>query len=268
MRVILLFESYPVFVCSREMEKILIQWNNGRSKGMTSLVRKTAIKTGTIAVNESVRSLLRKIQEDLQCPSNQSQQWSSTSVTCCCQECTGRPVLFQCDWSSSFHCRSTCTWSTARREIFHYLTHVGQLAKEDWQFVRHTVRCWSVTGVQSSDIRRESVCSSASKRLSSATSNVNASTYHENYDTKPPYLLYSQETLQTHLESPQPLSDVATRMNETDFCIPAEDISFALQACNKRADCIETWLRGLRPRCSHHNSSSEATAEESWARKP
>ena len=39
---------------------------------MTSLVRKTAIKTGTIAVSESVRSLLRKIQEDLQCPSNLS----------------------------------------------------------------------------------------------------------------------------------------------------------------------------------------------------
>ena len=33
---------------------------------------------------------------------------------------------------------------------------------------------------------------------------------------RPPYL---QETLQTHLESPQPLSDVTTQLNETDFCM-------------------------------------------------
>ena len=33
---------------------------------------------------------------------------------------------------------------------------------------------------------------------------------------RPPYL---QETLQTHLESPQPLSDVTTQLNETDVCM-------------------------------------------------
>ena len=36
------------------MEKILVQWSDGRSKGTTSLVRKTAIKMGTIAVGEKV----------------------------------------------------------------------------------------------------------------------------------------------------------------------------------------------------------------------
>ena len=36
------------------MEKILVQWSDGRSKGTTSLVRKTAVKTGTIAVGEKV----------------------------------------------------------------------------------------------------------------------------------------------------------------------------------------------------------------------
>ena len=46
-----------------------------------------------------------------------------------------------------------------------------------------------------------------------------------------PYWVPSQETLQTHLESPQPLCDVSSRLNETDFCIPAEDISSALPAC-------------------------------------
>ena len=59
-----------------------------------------------------------------------------------------------------------------------------------------------MTGVQSSDIRRESVCSAASKRLSFATSDVNASTYHENDDTKPPYL-YSSRRHQFCLTSMQ-----------------------------------------------------------------
>jgi len=36
------------------MEKILVQWSNGRSQGMTSLVRKTAVKTGTIIVGKKV----------------------------------------------------------------------------------------------------------------------------------------------------------------------------------------------------------------------
>jgi len=46
-----------------------------------------------------------------------------------------------------------------------------------------------------------------------------------------PSLLDSQETLQTHLESPQPVCDVTSRLNETDICIPAKDVSSALPAC-------------------------------------
>ena len=37
----------------QEMEKILVQWSDGRSNG-TSLVRKSAVKTGTITVGEVV----------------------------------------------------------------------------------------------------------------------------------------------------------------------------------------------------------------------
>lgn len=36
------------------MEKILVQWSDRRSKGTTSLVRKNVVKTGTIAVGEKV----------------------------------------------------------------------------------------------------------------------------------------------------------------------------------------------------------------------
>ena len=54
LQVILLFETYPAFVCLREMERILVQWSNERSKGMTSLERKTAVNTGVITVSEKV----------------------------------------------------------------------------------------------------------------------------------------------------------------------------------------------------------------------
>ena len=36
------------------MEKILVQWSDGRSKGTTSLVKRSAIKKGTIAVGKRV----------------------------------------------------------------------------------------------------------------------------------------------------------------------------------------------------------------------
>lgn len=36
------------------MEKILVQWSEGRSKGTTSLVKKSAVKKGTIAVGKKV----------------------------------------------------------------------------------------------------------------------------------------------------------------------------------------------------------------------
>ena len=36
------------------MEKVLVQWSDGKSKGTTSLVKKNAVKNGTIAVGEKV----------------------------------------------------------------------------------------------------------------------------------------------------------------------------------------------------------------------
>ena len=36
------------------MEKILVQWSDGRSKGTTSLIKRSAVKKGTIAVGENV----------------------------------------------------------------------------------------------------------------------------------------------------------------------------------------------------------------------
>ena len=36
------------------MEKLLVRWSDGRSKGTTSLVKRSAIKNGTIAVGEKV----------------------------------------------------------------------------------------------------------------------------------------------------------------------------------------------------------------------
>ena len=39
---------------SIEMEKILVQWSDGRSQGTTSLVKKSAVKKGTIAVGKKV----------------------------------------------------------------------------------------------------------------------------------------------------------------------------------------------------------------------
>ena len=111
---------------------------------------------------------------------------------------------------------------------FHSLTNVGQLVGKDWQFVRHTIRCWSVTG-SSMDVRGESVCSAASKRLSSATSGANASTYHGNGDTTTS-LLVAQSRNPPDTPGVSSAS-VWCRINETDFCIPAEDIGSALQVC-------------------------------------
>lgn len=34
------------------MEKILVQWCDGRSSGTTSLVKKTAVRKGTIAIGK------------------------------------------------------------------------------------------------------------------------------------------------------------------------------------------------------------------------
>ena len=70
-----------------------------------------------------------------------------------------------------------------------------------------------------SGLRRESICFAASNGLPFASSGTNASTYHGNGDTIASLLAHSQVTLQTHLESPQPLSDVTTQLNETDFCM-------------------------------------------------
>ena len=36
------------------MDKILVQWMDGRSMGRTSFVKRTAIKEGTVAVAEKV----------------------------------------------------------------------------------------------------------------------------------------------------------------------------------------------------------------------
>ena len=37
------FESYPAFARSREMEKILVQWSDGRSKGTRGVLGKKAL---------------------------------------------------------------------------------------------------------------------------------------------------------------------------------------------------------------------------------
>ena len=53
------FPGFSLRVCSsssqsQEMEKILVQWSDGRWKGTTSFVKKSAVKKGTIAVGEKV----------------------------------------------------------------------------------------------------------------------------------------------------------------------------------------------------------------------
>ena len=39
------------------MDKILVQWMDGRSMGRTSFVKRTAIKEGTVAVGEKLKQL-------------------------------------------------------------------------------------------------------------------------------------------------------------------------------------------------------------------
>ena len=53
------FPGFSLRVCSslsqsHEMEKILVQWSDGRWKGTTSFVKKSAVKKGTTAVEEKV----------------------------------------------------------------------------------------------------------------------------------------------------------------------------------------------------------------------
>ena len=53
------FPGFSLRVCSsssqsHEMEKILVQWSDGRWKGTTSFVKKSAVKKGTIAVGDKV----------------------------------------------------------------------------------------------------------------------------------------------------------------------------------------------------------------------
>ena len=45
------------------MDKILVQWMDGRSMGRTSFVKRTAIKEGTVAVDEKVKVTWRETKK-------------------------------------------------------------------------------------------------------------------------------------------------------------------------------------------------------------
>ena len=113
---------------------------------------------------------------------------------------SGWPNFFYCR-SSSFNCRSPCTRRTAGRKIFHYLTNIGQLVGEDWKFVRHAVRCLSVTGVPSLDVRRETSVLQPSTDYPPLPVMPMPPPTIEMATPWPPYLLHSQKTSRNTLSA-------------------------------------------------------------------
>ena len=162
-------------------------------------------------------------------------KWSSLSsvqapaLPAATRNAAEKAVLFPNGWSSSsdcrfnsFDCRLPCTRRTAGREIFHYLTGVPSPALGE----------------------KVSVLQPPTDYPSLPAMPMPPSTM-EMAIPQPPYLLHSQETLQTHLEYPQPLSDVTTQMNETDFFMA---INLDEQILSRINQSIATDCSMFRPR--------------------
>ena len=224
------FESYPAIARLREMEKILVQWSDGRSKGTTSLVRKSAIKTGTIAVGEKVVVCWGKSKKTYNAQVIGLSSTHSPASPATTQNAPADQFCFDvADPAPST--ADQCAPEGQQKDRFSTILQALDSLSEKIDSFSDTL-----SGVEARLVHRLRMLEERVSALQLPRENP-----PQPVTPMPSFTMEmatpfspSQETLQTPMESPQPLCDVSSRFNETDYCIQAEDISFALTACRSR----------------------------------
>ena len=215
------------------MEKILVRWSDGKSKGTTSLVRKSAVKKGTIVVGEKVVVSWGKSKKNFNAEVidvNGAQAPASPATT------RNEPEE-QFTFELAAPAPSTSTDSRApegqQDDRFYTILQKLESLSEKLDSLSDTV----------SGVEARLVCRLRTLEEKVYTLQPPVSQYPLLLETPmrappmematpvPPY--FWQEIPPTQLESPHdmPLQDITSRMNVGDVCIPPEDISSALQAC-------------------------------------
>ena len=256
------FASYPAFVRSREMEKILVQWSDGRSKGTTSLVRKTAVKTGTIAVGKKVvvcwgkskktynaqvirlssaapasPAATRNEPEDQFCFELADPAPSTADQRAPGQQEERFPTILKMldslsekidnlsDTLSGVEAQLVCRLRMLKEKVSALYTPRDYLPLPATPVPPPAIEVTTPQPPPTVEVATPQPPPTVEVATLRSSPTIEVAT------PQPPNLLHCQETLQTHQESPQPLSDIT---NETGLCIPVEDISSALQACRSR----------------------------------